>query len=335
MAAVEKSKTFSNFDLESMLMELHQLAYFVAVVDEGSFTRGAARMRVAQPGVSQQIRRLERELGETLLDRSGRQVRLTASGTAFLTHARNVLTAVAAGRQAIDEMRGLVTGRVCIGITANLPGINLPSLLAEFRKLHPGVQITLTEADAGTVLDHVDSGALDIGLVSLSGQPPTGISSQQFALLPLIIATALDDPLAHCAAGPLQLIQNRPLITLLKGSTLRELVDTGCARAGFLPTIGAETSNLRLLTELTAQGMGVAVLPAWAAEAEPAPLHTIAISGPKLQGRAFLIWTHGPTNPAARTFLALAQRHLPNRQRTTGQPPYSASPPGRPTAGRA
>src|SRR5450755_1152789 len=91
-------------------MELHQLEYFVAVAEEGSFTRAAERVHVAQPGVSAQIGRLERELGQQLFDRAGRTVRLTEVGAAVLPYARAALGAVGAARQAVDELTGLRTG---------------------------------------------------------------------------------------------------------------------------------------------------------------------------------------------------------------------------------
>ncbi len=101
-------------------MELRQLEYFVAVAEERSFTRGAERVHVAQPGVSAQIRRLERELGEPLLDRSGRTVRVTAVGEAVLPYAYAALEAAAGARLAVDEQRGLVRGRVAVGMVVAL-----------------------------------------------------------------------------------------------------------------------------------------------------------------------------------------------------------------------
>src|SRR4051794_18641989 len=97
-------------------MELRQLAYFVAVVEEANFTRAAEKMHVAQPGVSAQVRLLERELGQVLLDRSGRTVRVTEVGAAVLPFARAALDAVSGVRLVVDEMAGLVRGRVALGM---------------------------------------------------------------------------------------------------------------------------------------------------------------------------------------------------------------------------
>ncbi|MFJ7724033.1 LysR family transcriptional regulator, partial [Rhodococcus erythropolis] len=91
-------------------MELRQLEYFVTVVEEANFTRAAERLHVAQPGVSAQVKRLERELGQELLDRSGRTVRLTDAGRAVLPHAYAALAAVQSTRDAVDALNGLVRG---------------------------------------------------------------------------------------------------------------------------------------------------------------------------------------------------------------------------------
>src|SRR5436190_20936586 len=97
-------------------MELRQLEYFVAVAEEASFTKAAARVHVAQPGVSAQIRQLERELGQDLFDRTGRAVRLTEVGVAVLPYARAALEAVAGARLAVDELTGLLRGRIAVGM---------------------------------------------------------------------------------------------------------------------------------------------------------------------------------------------------------------------------
>src|SRR6478735_9102003 len=124
-------------------MELRQLEYFVAVAEAANFTRAAERVHVAQPAVSAQIQRLERELGQQLLDRSRRAVRLTAAGEAALPYARAVLAAVAGMHVAVDELTALVRGTVTIG-TVTSHNVDMPALLADFHADHPNVEITLS-----------------------------------------------------------------------------------------------------------------------------------------------------------------------------------------------
>lgn len=122
-------------------MELRQLEYFAAVVEERSFTKAAKRERVAQPAVSAQIRRLERLVGQPLLTRTSRDVRLTQAGVALLPHARAALAAVRDAQAAVDEVADVVSGSVAIG-TVTLHPVDVASVMAGFAD-HPDVEITL------------------------------------------------------------------------------------------------------------------------------------------------------------------------------------------------
>jgi DNA-binding transcriptional LysR family regulator len=115
-------------------MELRQFEYFVCVAEEASFTKAAARLHIAQPGVSAQIRHLERELGQDLFDRSGRAVRLTEAGTAVLLYARAALGAAAGARLVVDELTGLVRGHVAVGMVVACSSYDLANLLADFHR---------------------------------------------------------------------------------------------------------------------------------------------------------------------------------------------------------
>src|SRR5215469_7278800 len=131
-----------------MVMELRQLEYFVAVADERNFTRAAAKLHVTQPGVSAQIRQLERELGHPLLDRSGRATALTEAGQAVLPFARAALGAVAGARLAADELSGLLRGHVAVGMVSQCASLDIPDLLAGYHHRHPAIEITLAESSS-------------------------------------------------------------------------------------------------------------------------------------------------------------------------------------------
>src|SRR5690606_33094217 len=181
-------------------MELRQLEYFVAVVEEASFTRAAARVHVAQPGVSAQVRRLERELGQPLLDRSGRRVTPTAAGEAVLPFARAALAAVAGARRAVDELAGLVRGHVTVGVLSALATqLDVAGLLADFHDAHPGVEITLTEGASDALLDAVRTGRVDLALAGVAAGVPDGIEAATIAEEPLVAAVAASDPLGRRA----------------------------------------------------------------------------------------------------------------------------------------
>ena len=139
-------------------IDLKWLRSFVVVAEEASFTRAASRVHVAQPGVSAQVRRLESELGQQLLDRSGRSVRLTEVGSAVLPFARAALDAVANARLAVDELAGLVRGQVTAGMVSGCALPILAELLAGFHDRYPGVAITLVEDNSDRLVERLRDG---------------------------------------------------------------------------------------------------------------------------------------------------------------------------------
>lgn len=292
-------------------MELRQLEYLVAVADEGSFTRAAERLHVAQPGVSAQVRRLERELGQELLDRSGRRVRPTAVGAAVLPYARGALEAVAGARVAVDELAGLARGRVAVGMLVSCGIPDLPALLDGFHRAHPGVEITLTEADSDRLLAALREGTLDMAVIGVAGDPPAGVESQVIVDEPLVAAVARGHPLAGRASLPLASLRGQALVSLCRGTGVRASLDAGCAAAGVSPRIAFEASDPDVLARLAERGLGVAILPASVAAAHAAGLHAIALIRPRLRSRIELAWrSAGPIGPAARALIAHARTVL-------------------------
>lgn len=293
-------------------MELHQLEYFVHVAETGNFTRAAARAHVSQPGVSAQIRRLEREVGEALFDRTQRTITLTESGTALLPYARAALAAVAEGQQAVDEIRGLVRGSVRVGMMANLPSLRIADLLAGFRDQHPGVQISLTDGRSSDLVDRLRAGVLDVAIIGLPGAPPEGIRARPIHSEPLVIATGRDDPLARRKQVSPTALRDRPLISLPRGSGLRTFLEEACAATGFEPEVAIEASDPQLLIELTARGLGICLVPRSMAQPHAERLHILATARPPLYGRVVLAWrAAGPHGPAARRFIDEAMHRIP------------------------
>ncbi|UOX88198.1 LysR family transcriptional regulator [Amycolatopsis sp. FBCC-B4732] len=288
-------------------MELHQLAYFVAVAEEGNFTRAAERLHVAQPGVSAQVRRLERELGQELLDRSGRTVRLTDVGAAALPHARAALAAVQGVREAVDELAGLVRGQVAIGAVTSAGPVRLPDLLAGFHERYPAVEITLSEANSDTMLAALREGRLDLAVVGLSTDPPPGIATQVLLDEPFLAVTAPDGPLDR-AEVDIRDLDGLPLMALPKGTGLRTALDAAFAREGLTPRIAFEAADPNVLVQLAVRGLGVAIVPESLGRYHQAELRIVRIAGPGLRGVLALAWrTEGPLSPAARALIAFAR----------------------------
>jgi DNA-binding transcriptional LysR family regulator len=294
-------------------MELRQLQYLVAVADEASFTRAAAKAHVAQPGVSAQIRRLERELGQPLLDRSGGTVRVTQAGAAVLPYARAALAAVAAVRDTVDTLAGLTRGHVTVGIIGSIasPSLDLPGLLADFHHDHPGIEITLSEAGTGTLIEALRAGRLDVALIAAGPPLPAELTAEVVVDEPLVIAVSEADALAGREALSLDAIRDRVLISLPPGTGLRTYLDDACLSMGFRPRIGFEVGDPRIAAQLAGRGLGVALLPESVTRAYQAQLRAIPLTHPKLRGRIALAWTtHQPPSPAARAFIDHARRQL-------------------------
>src|SRR5579862_271101 len=153
-------------------MELRQLEYFVAVAEEANFTRAASRVHISQSGISAQIRRLERELGAELIDRSGRSATLTAAGGAALEHARAALASASSVREAVGEVTGLIRGRIDIGMVTGCTITPLFEALAGFRVAHPQIEIAVLEDSSDRLAERVRSGEVDLALIGAAGATP-------------------------------------------------------------------------------------------------------------------------------------------------------------------
>jgi DNA-binding transcriptional LysR family regulator len=286
-------------------MELRQLEYFVAVAEERSFTRGAERAHVAQPGVSAQIRRLERELGEPLLDRSARTVRLTAVGEAVLPYAEAALQAVAGARLAVDEQRGLLSGRVAVGMVVACGLPHVPDLLEAFHAAHPAVEIALSEANSDDLVDGLRAGRLDLALVGLARERPDGIDSVVIIDEPLVAAVPHGHPLAPRTSIGLRSLARHAIVSMPRGTGVRAALDHACTAAGIDATVAFEAGDPRVVAQLATRGLGVAVLPASVAHQHREDLHALAITRPRLRSRMEIAWrAGGPASPAARALIA-------------------------------
>ena len=290
-------------------MELRQLTYFVAVAEEGQFTRGSERVAVAQPAVSTQIRQLESELGEPLFHRGPREATLTEAGQAFLPHARAALAAARDGREALAALHGLRSGQLRVGVSGTLDD-RVAEVLGAFHRTYPGVEIVLREQHNQPLIEAVADGEVEAAVVGLTGEPlPPRVDTRVFAVEPLVAVVAPDSGLSRRTTITLGELGGQPMLALARGSGLRAVLEEACAKAGFAPRVIAETGELGSLARLAAQGLGVAVLPRSAAER--AGLPALRITRPRLQRRTALAWHRGGTGPAGRAFLVLAAQRLP------------------------
>src|SRR5437868_3580015 len=249
-------------------MELHQLRYFVTVVREGTFTRAAERLYLTQPSLSEQIRKLEGELGSPLFERLGRTLALTDAGSAFLPHAERILFEVEQARLRIQEVRGLRRGRLSIGVLPSPAARLLPRFLAEFRHRHPRVEVVLREENVSAQFEEmVHDGQLDLAIIRL---PKRRADLEVKFLLrePMVLVLPPGHHLSAKRAVSLAELAEEPFVAMKSGYGLRELLDSVCRQAGFEPRIGVETSQLGSVVGLVLAGVGVTVVPAMAAGPE-------------------------------------------------------------------
>jgi DNA-binding transcriptional LysR family regulator len=297
-----------------MLMELRQLEYLVAVAEEASFTRAAQRVHISQSGVSAQIRQLEHDLGATLIDRSGRTATLTDAGRAAVKHAREVLAAAATVRQAVDEVTGLLSGRLTVGMVTACTITALFDALAAFHRAHPGVAITLLEDNSATLSEHVRSGAADVALIGAAGNAwPPGLAGVPLISERLVAAVPKTHHLSERSRLTLTDLAGCPLICLPEGTGIRAVFGQACAASGLNLDVTLEASASGAVADLAARGLGIAILSETIAAAHADRLHSAVIEDAEVPAQLALVWKPAPS-PAAAAFLTHCRRAFPTPQ---------------------
>ncbi|MFI0723708.1 LysR family transcriptional regulator [Streptomyces sp. NPDC021224] len=241
-------------------MELRHLEYFVAVAEERNFTRAADRLHISQSGVSAQIRRLERELGAELFDRSQRAVTLTAAGRAALEHARAALAAADALGRSVGEVSGLLRGQLTVGMVTGCTLAPLFDALASFHRAHPGVRMSLLEDGSDRLLEAVRARTVDLALVGTAQAAHEGLSTLTVVGERLVAAVPSGHPLAGRDAVTLRELSAHPVACMPAGTGLRAVLDRACAAQDLRLTIALQASAADALADLACRGLAVAVL---------------------------------------------------------------------------
>ena len=283
-------------------MELRQLEYFIAVAEEASFTRAADRVHISQSGVSAQVRQLEHDLGAALLDRSGRETTLTAAGSAAIGPARAVLAAAGAVRQAVDEVNGLLRGRLVVGMVTACTVTPLFEALAGFHQSHPGVEISLLEGSSDVLTAQVRAGLADLALIGSAGAPPDDLKALTIISEPLAAAVPPGHPLAGRDRVTLPDLAGYPIVSLPEGTGVRAVFDQSCLAAGARPDIALQASAPGTVADLAVRGLGVAILSQSMAAGHAGRLRAVAIDGLAMPAVLALVWAPDP-GPALRELL--------------------------------
>ncbi|MDV6260565.1 LysR family transcriptional regulator [Rhodococcoides yunnanense] len=281
-------------------MELRQLEYFVAVAEEANFTRAAARVHISQSGVSAQIRSLERELGAELIDRSGGTATLTTAGEAALIQARATLAAAGAVRQSVDDVSGLLRGRVRVGMVTACTVPQLFDALARFHAAHPGVELALQEDNSDRLVAAVRAGDLDLALVGVAARAPDGLESMVVIDEPIVAAVPPEHPLAAHEKATLAQVCAHPIISLPHGTGIRAVFDRDCAGVGLSPSIMLQASAPDAVADLAARGVGVAILSASMIETYRDRLTAVELTDSTTSALLALVWTPNPSAAPAK-----------------------------------
>ncbi|WP_067128304.1 LysR family transcriptional regulator [Microtetraspora malaysiensis] len=288
-------------------MELRQLEYFVAVAEEENFTRAAERVHISQSGVSAQIRRLERELGAELFDRSARTTTLTVAGKAALEHARAALAAASAIGQAVGEVTGLIRGRLTVGMITGCTVTPLFDALAAFHRAHPGVEISLLEDNSDRLVEGVRAGTVDLALVGAATAAPEGLDALTIISERLVVAVPDGHPLTERGKVVLRDVCAHPVVCMPPGTGLRTVFDQACAARDLRPVIALQASAVDAIADLAARGLAVAVLSRSMAERYRDRLVTRTIDDLETPALLALVW-RGSHSPALRELLVHSRR---------------------------
>jgi len=237
-----------------------RIAYWLAVVEEGSFSRAALRMHVSQPSLSQQIRALEKQVGGDLLERLPRSVRLTAAGKAFLPHAQIAVRAADRATQAARSALELETGELEISTVRSIAAGILPDLVQSWRQRHPGTFVRLHEFTHRSLAeDSVRAGVGDLGI----GPPPIDWTGpvRRLGWEEFLVVLSPEDALAPRRNLRLVELKDRDWVMFEAGNGLHDLIVGACASAGYTPRHAVLTSQVETAARLAAAGVGQTLVP--------------------------------------------------------------------------
>jgi DNA-binding transcriptional LysR family regulator len=290
-------------------MDLRQLRYLVALAEERHFTRAALREHIAQPALSQQIRRLEDEAGLALVERTTRRVTITPAGELLVARARRILSELEAARVELEEVRGLRTGHVMVGTMHTMGPVDVSLALALFHERHPAVELTVREQSSEELAEMLRYDELDLAFLSVTERIEShGLGLHQLVSEELVVILPPSHPLSGRRRVRMAELSEEQFISFREGARLRELLTTAGHRAGFEPTVKLESNESQRIRRLVSRGMGVAILPRSDGEGPGAEVAVSRLIEPSLARDITLAWREGRRHPpAVSEFLALSR----------------------------
>ncbi|AEU37742.1 LysR family transcriptional regulator [Granulicella mallensis] len=241
-------------------MEIHQLRYVCAIAETGSFSRAAERCQVAQPSLSQQVLKLEEDLGSKLFDRLGRSIRLTEAGRAFLPHARSILTQMETARSSVTDKCADVRGSVSVGVIPTIAPYLMPHYTRDFTRKHPEAKLRIVEETTPILLESLRNLSIDLAILAL---PLRHKDLELFPLCtePLFAVLPKEHLLAGSESLALKDLRGEPFVMLRDGHCFRDLSIAACTRARVAPRIAFESGQFSSLFGMVAAGVGISLVP--------------------------------------------------------------------------
>jgi LysR family transcriptional regulator, transcription activator of glutamate synthase operon len=287
-------------------MDLVRLKSLVVLAEESHFTRAAERLHIAQPALSQQIRKLEAEIGLPLVERTTRRVRMTEAGSVLVEHARVMLRAADEAGAELDRLAGVETGRLSIGSSQTLGPLNLPGLLADFNRKYPGVELSVHEDLSFQLAEALTADALDLAFLTLEQSRTPALESYPVASESLVCILGSDHALAKRRTLSLAQLRGERFAMFRGGATIRDLVDEAARSHGVKLDIAMETNAVLKMKGLVSAGLAVGVLPRSDAEGPGPAVVSVPLAQPTLRHTVHAAWRKGRRHsPAAAAFIAM------------------------------
>jgi LysR family hydrogen peroxide-inducible transcriptional activator len=275
-------------------MEFHQLRYVCAIADTGNFSRAAERCQITQPSLSQQVLKLEEELGTKLFDRLGRSIRLTEAGRAFIPRARTILEQMEAARSSAADQNTDLRGSVAVGVIPTVAPYLIPGYAARFAKKYPDAKLRIVEDTTSVLVESLRDLSTDVAILAL---PLRHKELELFPIRtePLFAALSTHHPRASAKSLALKDLRGESFVMLRDGHCFRDLSIDTCTRARITPHIAFESGQFSSLLGMVAAGVGVSLVPEMAIDRNVAcryvrlsdPQATRTIVTAVLRGRSF------------------------------------------------
>jgi LysR family transcriptional regulator, transcription activator of glutamate synthase operon len=279
--------------------------WFVTLAELQHVTAAAEQLHIAQPTLTRMLARLERRLGVALFDRRGRRLSLNAYGRIFYEHARRAQSELDSARRAIDDLTNPAFSEIRLGFLSSFGSTVVPRLIAGFKEASPRVTFTLEEGAAESIGDLVQSGSVDVGVVSPRPQEPT-LAWRSLFRQRLGVAVPRGHRLTGAAPVSMTDLADEPFVAMHPGFGMRRLLDELCAAAQFQPRIVLESANLATTAGLVAAGLGISLTPIDGSD-YPSGVSVLRLADADAYRDVGMIWNSGrPLSRPARDFIASA-----------------------------